>query len=474
MKKQFFFDDYQLFGRDNVTRRYGKPEKISLYNDGICSTDYATGWVFRLPDGRWRMLYFAMSPAFEGRKLFAAISDDGVSFRPEPLWENPEAEGKQFAHEVMPINGEVAFIFEDRHCSNKNETYKLLMSDLFFENLYCDDPIYVSPDLIHWTKREKGQWGEVTEPLAGVFYNEHKQVYTVVHRPFWGVRRAGYRETSDWENYTEYRECLNVDDQDEPLSEIYGMLPFAYEGMYIGLPHIYCGLHSERNAKFKNGYIEVHLAYSYDGRYWRRSAREPFITGRYPAEGEDCYPMTWVTCMCQADDGSVRFYSSASQCEHGDVAFNQSDKMTGNIFVYQLRQDGFVSFATEDAAKPSVVITREKVWHSGELHLNLRAEQATVAVYTSNENENVSGNVLGIAVPVEGYSHEDCIPFSGDSTDWIPTYQNGKTLADLSGSVLVFEVKFQNGEIFSLAGDYTDVFNTEGARYRKMGILPQR
>ena len=36
-----------------------------------------------------------------------------------------------------------------------------------------------------------------------------------------------------------------------------------------------------------------------------------------------------------------------------------------------------------------------------------------------------------------------------------------------------FELRFEEGEVFSLSGDYTDVFNTEAARYRQFGILPE-
>ena len=80
MQKQLFFDDNKLFGIDNVERRYGKPELISVYNDGVCSTDYCTGSVFRLDNGKYRMLYFGHSNEFSGKKLFSAISDDGVNF----------------------------------------------------------------------------------------------------------------------------------------------------------------------------------------------------------------------------------------------------------------------------------------------------------------------------------------------------------------------------------------------------------
>ena len=44
----------------------------------------------------------------------------------------------------------------------------------------------------------------------------------------------------------------NVDSSDERLSEIYGMYAFEYDGMYIGVPHIYRHLNSELNAKYKN------------------------------------------------------------------------------------------------------------------------------------------------------------------------------------------------------------------------------
>ena len=49
---------------------------------------------------------------------------------------------------------------------------------------------------------------------------------------------------------------------------------------------------------------------------------------------------------------------------------------------------------------------------------------------------------------------------------------NGTEL-DIAGKTIVFELKFHDGEVFSLAGDFTDVYNTEGAKYRKFGVLPE-
>ncbi len=470
MKKQLFFDDNKLFGRDNVIRKYGKPEVISVYNDGVCSTDFCTGYVFRLENGKYRMLYFGHSDEFKDRKkLFSAISEDAVHFSPEQIFDLKENPDKMYAHEIMELPGEVGFIYEDEYSENSDERYKLLMSDhtLLSTELRVNDTVYTSPDLINWKLKENSYWGDGTEPLVSAFYNKHKKVHTIIERPFWGIRCVGYKETKDWESFTEYRYCMNVDSDDERLSEVYGMYAFEYDGMYIGVPHIYRHLNSELNAKYKNGIIDTQLAYSYDGRYWQRSFREPFISG---LDENPRHNIVWVSNMLRLNDGSINFYVSASEYEHGP-AFSQPG--TGKMLVYNMRSDGFISLSSEDKEKTASVITREKVWHRGEIHVNLKAKKATMAVYISDESEMVSGNVLGFARPIEGYGHDDCIPFEGDSTEWIPQYKSGNKVDDLSGKTLVFELKFDDGELFSLAGDYTDVYNVPAARYRRFGVLPE-
>ena len=458
MKKQLFFDDSLLFGRDNVKRVLGKPEVVGEYNDGISSTDFCTGSVFKLDDGRYRMLYFGHSTEFEGKKLFSAISDDGVNFAPEKL-----DLGKDYPHEIMqlPNGGEVAFIFEDSHSEGR---YKLLMAEFDGARFSVNDVIYVSEDLLHWEKCEGLTWGDGAEPLASVFYNNHRGEYTIMQRPFWGVRTVGCKTTKDWKSFTEYRSALGVDSRDDALSEIYGLYAFEHDGTYFGITHIYEGLHSEYNAKYKNGRISCQLSYSNDGEYWKRGPAE------YLVKGDEEYPMRWLAGVVIRDDG-IFLYGSASRLEHGD-AFHKPGN--GNLFVYKLHSDGFVALRSENSDTPARVITREKVWHGGELHLNVNAKDVKVAVYETLVSENLGGNALGIAEPIEGYSAEECIAFSGDSSDFVPRFKSGKTVDDLRGRTLVFEIIFSDGELYSLSGDYTDVFNTEGARYRLFGILPDR
>lgn len=472
MKKQLFFDDNKLFGIDNVIRKYGRPELVGAYNDGVCSTDFCTGQVFRLENGKYRMLYFGHSSVFSGKKLFAAISDDGVNFTPEKLYDVDKVPGKMYPNEIMtlPESGEVAFIFEDTHCYSTDERYKLLMTEAHMDSLEIATSIYISADLLEWNLKEGVGWGNGGEPLASVFYNKKKDVYTVVERPFWGVRRVGYQETKDWENFSEFKNCLNVDASDERLSEIYGMYAFEYDGMYIGVPHIYRNLNSELGAKFKNGIIDTQLAYSYDGEYWQRSLREPFLSGVNNKSLTKCHNLMWVFDTMRCEDGSINFYASASEFEHGP-AFSKPG--TGKIFVFNMREDGFISLVSKDKEKAACVATREKIWLGGEVHYNLKTKNATAAVYITDESEILTGNIGGQAKALEGYGHEDCVPFSGDSVDWIPQYKSGKKVDELKGKTLVFELKFNDGEVFSLSGDFIDVYNTQAARFRKFGVLPE-
>lgn len=469
MRKQLFFDDNGLFGKGNVTRRYGKPKLVSNFNDGVSSNDYCSGSIFRLDDGRYRLIYFAHGKDFEGKKLFSAISEDGVEFVSEDVSAYVATQSRQYPNEIMQLEKgvEIASIYEDKYTENANERYKMLSAQLIFDELRVYNKLYTSSDLLNWQLKDGIYWGDGAEPLASVFYNKHKKVHTIVQRPFWGIRSAGYKETADWQNFTDFKHCINVDSLDGNLDEIYGMNAFEYDGMYIGFVQMYRGHKTEYNAKYSSGIIDAQLAYSQDGEYWRRSIREPFITGLGMTPE---YKLMWVPSVMRMDDGSINIYASASQLEHGP-AFREAGH--GEILVFNLREDGFICFETEDNSKPSTVVTREKVWHGGELHVNINSKGATLGVYVSAESEIVGdSNALGHSKAVEGYGHEDCVPFSGDSTDWVPVFKNGKTLDELKNKTLVFEIKFSDGCIYSISGDYTDVFNTQAARYRKFGLLP--
>lgn len=488
--KIFFFDDEKLFGRENVQRVYGRPQLIAdaVYRDGIVSTDYASLSVFACDDGKYRMIYMGRVIDTGVMGLFMAISDDGVHFTPENVAAVVSLPGRLYDHEVLKLSpeAEVGTVVEDP-TAPPAERYKLLLCDGQPSKLTIDTPLYVSPDLYHWTVLPDVSWGGGNEPLVGAFYNAHRRCHTIIRRPFWGVRRAGYSETADWRTFSEFVPCVQCDANDEPLAEIYGMPAFAYDGVYIGFVHIYGGHPSSYGAKFNGGTMHQELAYSYEGRYWQRALRHPFTDGFSPdVEAAVGYPCAthWLSGMARDSRGDVLLYSPMTRQEHGPCFRERGD---GVIGVYRLRKDGFMGLQTADAGTPSAVCTREKAWLSGELAVNLAAKRATVAVYESVDEvveaphdgedramdfKQVNVNALGLCAPVPGYGHDDCEPFSGDDTAWVPRWTGG-TLGALSGRTLAFEVKFEDGTLYSLAGDCAHLHNTEGARFRRYGTLPK-
>ncbi len=467
--KQLFFDDEKLFLRDNVRRCCGKAELItdSIYHDECCETIFSAGWVFKL-DKKYRCIYFGMC-ADGIKRVFCAESYDGIHFKPEDISGSVQ-NGHPFAkHHIFDLpTQEIADIYEDR-MADASQRYKMLIADCDMSAMCVYDAIFTSPDLLHWQIMDGASWGNGTEPLTGVFYNEKKKCHTVLRRPFWGIRKVGYSETKDFIHFSEYTPCLHQDAFDEPLAEIYGMKAFPYNGMFIGLAEIYCRFGGGYHTKYSEGCEIAQLTYSADGRYWLRSLREPFISGandidKFGYENK----MIWVSQMRQAENGDILILTSATPAEHGHFTTDAR----GTMQTYRVREDGFIFFENEDKTKASSVATREKIWHGGEAHINITAKHATFAVYKTSETKKDTFNLLAHAEPVEGFGHEDCIPFSGDSTDWIPVFKSEHTLSELKGNTLVLEVKFTEGRLYSIGGDFTDMYNVDACRYRSLGVMP--
>ena len=86
-----------------------------------------------------------------------------------------------------------------------------------------------------------------------------------------------------------------------------------------------------------------------------------------------------------------------------------------NLIGSSVYYDGFIRLTTDNPETPSIISTRENIWSSGELHINISCLNATVAVF-----ESIGDDALGTAHKLEGYSHKACFAFSGDCTNWVP------------------------------------------------------
>lgn len=110
----------------------------------------------------------------------------------------------------------------------------------------------------------------------------------------------------------------------------------------------------------------------------------------------------------------------------------------------------------------------------GEVSINIKAKKATMAVYETASTEEQPYNPLGCATPLDGYTYEDCNCFEGDDLYWKPTFKTGKTINELKGKTIVFEIKFYDGEIYSIFGEMVPVFNVPAERYRLSKKVPKQ
>jgi hypothetical protein len=199
----------------------------------------------------------------------------------------------------------------------------------------------------------------------------------------------------------------------------------------------------------------MQLAYSLDGLHWQRSLRTPFIEGDMLPDGP--WKMTYLNSVIRDSDGSLLLYVCATRQEHGMKAEDMMGQTS--IKILRLRADGFVRFVT-NGNKEGVLTLRDSLLQGGDLRINLQAKHATCAIYKFGSRGQESW-----------LSHEDCLPFSGDSTCWRPQWRNG-SIDDVVGKLIIVEVRLHDGALYSIAYDGIPLMNTQAARYDRDGILP--
>ena len=474
MFKHLYFDDQRLFVRENLRRVYGHPKMVGYYHDSHASGFFGWSWAVKDESGLTHLFYQGYENLQNRERLcyLAAISDDGIDFRPR-LTAAEAGIKDDFANAVLPtsrVHSEIGSIIVD-HLAQPEERYKMLFTDN--TNLWdgacnwtIEDYVMSSPDLIHWRKIFGSSWNPYgTEPVLGCFFNPVTGKHTILSRPCWGERRVTWTETQNWHNYTPAELCLQCDPLDEPLAELYGMVGLFHDGWFIGFPHIFANNPQVRCGKFCPGTMHFELAYSLNGHNWWRALRQPFIpfddAGIVGQLGRPA-SMVWCTSApLRQADGSYLFYCSVNTHEHGSYDANLKPEDMG-VCIFKLRPDGFIGLETDDPQRESRLATRSLVWRGGNGPVvNLAASRATCALYNAQDDR-----------PLEGFSHEDCEPFSGDDTAWIPRWRGGSPEA-FTGKEVVVELRFSKGRLYSIAYDGIPLVGSDSFRFNnKGGELP--
>ena len=479
MTTLLFFDDNALGVRENVIRVVGKPELIpeSVWRgDNRLNPHWGyPGVFFDEKDGLWRLLYQAriVDRAAASRwgvswvKLVAE-SEDGLRWRPRDTRRDVKIPGRRFAHQAAGGDDEWCGIYLDGHAPAEERVKKM-------GGRY----VWASPDGVRWKQLSNWRTDTSDAPMCAV-WNDIYGKHFLYGRPAMGDRRWTVRQTDDWQAFTDPVLILQSDGQDgqdEPLTDLYGMPVFPYEGMYVGLVWLYHGaaqLPGSTPYKFTGGKVDCQLAYSLNGIGWQRTLRDTFIGTGDPGTptGACVYP----TCMVQRPDtDDLWIYASASATEHG-----LTPKGGGSIVAYRLRKDGFVYLESRSGA--GRVATKPLYWRGGEVRLNVRSQGKFASGRKDSELTPWEQFVVcgGVRVqintprgePIEGYTFDECKRFAGDSTNWRPTWTSGRRLNDLKGTVFQVAVELNNTRLYAMRGSFQLLCPAELLTFDRTGDDP--
>ena len=457
--KFLFFDDKNILSRTGVERKLGKPEIVSFYNDPNASLSTGLPSIWRDETGLYHMFY----NGYVGEYLvpLVAVSEDGINFKPRNTadkenWDYCFAPNQMF--DPKRYGGELAYVYVD-DTAPKNERLKALFTigDINTQRI-IHDFVYTSGDGITWTKQPQ-QWHNLaSEPGAMCFYNHTTKKHTIVARPDAGVRRVGIIETEDFKEFTDLRLVMTPDSLDEPLSEHYGMPVFPYGDIFVGFLWVF-HVPNIRQRKYYGGTIDAQLVYSYNGTSFNRSLREPFFSNDYC---DATAGLILPSDMYEGKNGELLVCASTSNKQHGEFKGN------GQIAIYKIRKDGFISFNTETEGE---IVTIPMVYGGGEIKINADCEMLSCALFTDDSIDEPMKLSAHNMIPLEKFAHNNFNKFSGDVQAYSLTWENAD-LESLKGKVIYLEIKMSKGDLYSIEGDLTPMLICDLARYHKFGILP--
>ena len=437
MTVNLFFDDEHIFVREGFERCYGEPEEVASFSQpGVGVGGGVSVWK---QDGKYHMFLNGW-PDDGGLCDILTLtlqSEDGIHLCERPTAEEAGIEKPLFANQMLPkFDGEVSLVIEDPHACPE-ERLKAFLTIYHREENRAENRYLVSGDGVHFHECEHSLWRwKGAEPGMGGVYRPETDDFAFIVRPDWGVRQLYSVTTSDFKTWSPLQHAVTPDSEDAPLAESYGMPIFRYKGFYLGFLWLYYPPQGP-GTKYLGGKVNCQLAYSMDARIWKRALRRPFI-GNVP--GTYSEGMVYPSAVIPQEDGSLIILAHACKGEHGD--FNGGAHA---IVSYRLREDGFIRLCCEKGRFCSSYL-----WMQGETDISLSCKHATCACL------DMKGN------PLPGLSHEDCIPFEGDSAHWVPQYSSGQHWP-LHQPVML-EICMENGSLYAISGEFENLTSREAAR----------
>jgi hypothetical protein len=216
---------------------------------------------------------------------------------------------------------------------------------------------------------------------------------------------------------------MTADVEDEPGTEIYSMLVFPYESVYIGLIQAYV-------ARPDANYLEIQLAVSHDTyNFTRVGGRKPFIPVGSIGSW-DRFNNSLANNSPIVVNDELRFYYGGRIYQHNPYKGKNTAVSGGGIGFASIKRGRFVSL--EASFDGGEVITKPLVFKGSELFLNANCRFGSIQVSLLDEKGNEIPGWTSIvtakddiAIPV-AFNQRDIESFAGQKISLRFTLSNAQ------------------------------------------------
>ncbi len=434
-ESQLFIDDYLIEEKSNIIKTLHQPEKyeynpILTYDrpwEGTTVIIYGTV-LYDEEDKIFKMWYQTHNKNFyrsENTYVCYATSIDGIT------WEKPELgiikyRGTKKNNIVLESNG----VALDSPCVLKDsddvkpdpeKRYKMVIYEARTDK--CPSGIYAafSPDGKHWQKTHSPIITKCGD-RRNLMYDFKQNKYLLFMRLTPEMPRIiGLAESKDFLHWRKLSTILRADSKDLPDDELYSMVGFNYESIYLGFLEMF----HVRTRK-----LDLQLTSSRDGYIWERTEdRNTFVPYGSTGDFDSC----WVAASCNPpflkEDKLWLWYSGRSTL-HWDLPVSKIGLLT-------LRKDGFVS--VDAGNKEGVLLTKPLKFTGNQLYINAKAEKGIIKAEVTDQEGRI----------IKGYSKEACSGMQIDEINHPICWVEHPDLAPLADKHIRIRFYVRNAELYS-------------------------
>jgi len=492
-KRQLFVDNFVIEYMKDLTKTLHQPVKYERNPVVPLSKPWegevTMGTVIREEDGRFRFWYFSAAG------VCYAESKDGIHWEKPALrlheWSGSADEARKFGLAVPPgakeyrtrdnnivlnrAGGDVPNIIKDPFEKDPQKRYKMFIK--------YNEPVYgmyvgYSPDGLQWNFRNDpvlttaNDAGLNDRPTMFLDTENRRYIASLkreMPNPFGTGDYAMLQRcrttsvSTDFERWSDPVLALTPDDQDPPGMQIYGLVGFNYESMYLGLMDIFW---SQITGPM-HGALDIQLALSRDGvTWWRAGNRKTFIPVGPDGKWDQIrlHPCSNPPIL-MGDE--LWFYYRGKAGRHFTVPENRRGfpwfapgvpddrpldpgEVTYSVGLAKLRRDGFVSL--DAGARPGMLMTRPLVFTGEKLHVNFDTKNGRMraAVYVADfvPGTRYPFSNWTITNPAPGFALEDCTPIRENTLDGILQWKGG-SLKQFEGKKLVVLFELVESSFYS-------------------------